>query len=239
MECWKEGAAGWWMEPTASPWVSAGASRTITSALLGFQRHAAVSVVLTAQLSSHILPLLLSMFPLPALLSLLPSLLSSSLSPSARLGSRTSPVGWIRGRLPVAVGCYPEVHAEQSQSPPWTCHVPDLWPPLSEGHIRLLWQEALLVDAGHTEQPAGQQNWFRRQSQCYVVYWFPNFFFDEPPPQHINKHHPTSSKCVHLNYYWAVFSFTLLCFILLTPSTMKHRDQSLLSHNFLNTVELF
>lgn len=36
----------------------------------------------------------------------------------ARLGPRTSPAGWIRGRFPVAVGCNPEVQAEPRQSPP-------------------------------------------------------------------------------------------------------------------------
>lgn len=49
----RERAAGWRMEPIASLRVSAGASRMITSAPLSFQHHAAVSVVFTAELSSH------------------------------------------------------------------------------------------------------------------------------------------------------------------------------------------
>lgn len=136
--------------------VLVGASRTITSAPLGSQRRVAVSVVffpLGSHRTSHSSErsLFLSLGVPPPLSYHPPSL-------AARLGARAAPVGWIWGRFPVAVGCNPEVHAEPSQSPPWACHVPDLWHAASEGHIGLLRQEALLLDAGQTEQPAGQQS---------------------------------------------------------------------------------
>lgn len=108
------------------------------------------------QLSSHILahtPLCV----LSSHLAVPPSVSYHPPSFPARLRAWTSPVGWIWGRFCAAVGCNPEVQTEPSQSPSWACHVPDLWHQTSEGHIRLLWEETLLLDSGQTEQPAGQQ----------------------------------------------------------------------------------
>lgn len=69
----------------------------------------------------------------------------------------TSSVGWIWGRIAVAVGCNPEVHRELSQSPPRASHVPDLWHRAFEGHFRFLGEEAGLLGSGPTTEPAGQQ----------------------------------------------------------------------------------
>lgn len=134
-------------------WVSAGASRMITSAPLSFQHCAVVSVFFfffTTQLSSNILTHASLSVPSS------PSCCPFSFLSSARLGLWASPVSWIREWLSVAVGRNPEVQVEPSQSPPWACHVPDLWHHKSEGRIGLLWEDALLLEAGWTEQPAGQ-----------------------------------------------------------------------------------
>lgn len=168
MEFWKGSAAGWWMEPTASLRVSAGASRTITSA----PRSGFCGFLLLH--GTHIFPHT-PLCLLSSHLAVLPPFSYRPPSLPARLGSRTSPGGWIRGRFPVAVGCNPEVQAEPSQSPPWAGHVPDLWHQASEGHIGLLGEDALLLDAGRTEQPAGQQRTGleRVVVLCSPVWWTP------------------------------------------------------------------
>ncbi len=130
---------------------------------------------------------------------------------TARLGSRTSPGGWIWGRFPVAVGCNPEVHAEPSQSPPWACHVPDLWHQASEGHIRLLWEEALLLEAGQTEQPAGQQRTgLERVEASVVLSSGSQIFFVRWTNVPLHWHHPSCCKYVHLNRFETGCYLTLL-----------------------------
>ncbi len=188
MECWTERAAGWRMEPTVSFRVSAGASRMITSAPLCFQHHAGLSVGFYYTLLLHT-PHIFTHTLLSPHLAVPPPLSYQPPSLPARLGAWTSPVGWIRGRFPSAVGCNPKVWAEPRQSPPWACYVPDLWHQASERHFRVLRESTFLLDAGQTEQPAGQQTkGLQRDVLSSLV--APKTFFCR---------RPSSSTCVCLN----------------------------------------
>lgn len=82
---------------------------------------AAPAVSLCKTRPSHTPLCLLSIRPLSSPLTLISPPrphYPSPVSHPACLGSRAAPAGWIRGRLPAAVGCIPEVGAEPSQGPP-------------------------------------------------------------------------------------------------------------------------
>lgn len=123
------------------PWVSAGASRMITSAPLNSQLHTVFPpcIHIFFSLCLHLFSYHPPSFP-------------------DRRYFWTSSVGWIWGWFPVAVGCNPEVHSELSQSPPWASHVPDLWHRAFEGHFRFLGEEPGLLDSGQTAEPTGERH---------------------------------------------------------------------------------
>lgn len=155
----KETATGWRMEPAASLSVS-GSFQDDNLCPSQFPAAHRGFLLLTAELPPHILTCRAP--PTPPHSYHPPSL-------PARLGSRTSPVGWIRGWFPVAVGRNPEVQAEPSQSPPWARHVSDLRPPAAEGHIRLRRNKTLLLDSGQPEQHTGQPAWAQTTQLEYFI----------------------------------------------------------------------